>query len=264
MPEDFSGVIDFVESTVEDFTAELVRVAKRLDREIQLLASQFDVRGGSFATNEENLGRLVDLRQQIDQALVEAGYPDAVANYMDRAPELRDRVLNAWNNIVPGAAFRTVDVQALDEIIGSNLDAFANVAEQGTDIIRRNLVQAVTSGRDYRDFANELRDFLRGQGDLRDKAGAGMFRHANTLAQTAMDELGRTMDKQLGENAGVKRFQYVGGVISTTRPFCRGLNGQILTRSEIDELDNGQTGTGSVFIAGGGWNCRHRWLPIVD
>jgi len=264
MPEDFSGVISFVDRVAGDFERELVAVAKRLEREIVAIAAGYDQRGGRFLVNDANLGRLVDLQDQIHQAIVEAGYPDAVETYMGRLPDLRDEVLTAWHRIVPDVAFRAVDADAIAAIASADLDSFANIAEDGADILRRNLVQAVTAGRPFKEFTGELRDFLRGADDLVDKAGHGMFRHAATLAQTAMDELSRTMDAQLADVAGINRFRYVGGIIADTRPFCAELNGQVLTRKEIDALDNGQTGTGSVFIAGGGFNCRHRWLPVVD
>lgn len=39
-------------------------------------------------------------------------------------------------------------------------------------------------------------------------------------------------------------------------------SGRIFTRQQIDEMDNGQTGQGSVFIAGGGFRCRHHWRAV--
>ena len=35
-----------------------------------------------------------------------------------------------------------------------------------------------------------------------------------------------------------------------------------MSKAEIDELDNGQTGVGTAFIRGGGYNCRHVWEPV--
>ena len=264
MAENFSGVISFAASSADELSAELVRVSKRLSRILDIQFASYDIRNGRFTRSAENIGRLVDAREQVQNAIVESGYPKAIKKYVAKVPELQAKVLDAWRNLGLQPAFRTVDIEAIKIIRGAVLDTFANISDQGADIIRSNLIQAVTSGRSYREFSDELTDFLRGSGDLRDQAGVGMFRHANTLAQTAMDQLSATMDAQLAVVAGIEKFRYVGGVIKTTREFCRHLNGKILTRDQIDALDNGQTGTGSVLVSRGGWNCRHRWLPVVE
>jgi len=63
------------------------------------------------------------------------------------------------------------------------------------------------------------------------------------------------------------RFEYFGALDSLTRDFCvetltdpRQSTGW--TALEIEALDNGQTG--SAMTDGGGYNCRHQFIPIVS
>jgi hypothetical protein len=58
-------------------------------------------------------------------------------------------------------------------------------------------------------------------------------------------------------------FEYRGPSDAVTRDFCRRHVDRVYTREEIDAMDNGQTGAGTVFIAGGGYNCRHAWFPVL-
>lgn len=65
----------------------------------------------------------------------------------------------------------------------------------------------------------------------------------------------------------VERFTYAGGVIETTRPFCKGLDGQTLNRSDIDSIWAGQWAgkePGDPMVVRGGYNCRHYWIPVVE
>ena len=61
------------------------------------------------------------------------------------------------------------------------------------------------------------------------------------------------------EQLGLKFYRYSGPDDQVTRPFCRKLVGLVLSRAEVDALDNGQTGAGTAMVACGGFNCRHRW-----
>lgn len=66
----------------------------------------------------------------------------------------------------------------------------------------------------------------------------------------------------------VKRYQYVGGVIETTRPFCEGLDGAVLTEDEIYDIWNNDNWAGKApgdpFVVHGGYNCRHWWVPVPE
>lgn len=66
--------------------------------------------------------------------------------------------------------------------------------------------------------------------------------------------------------AGIDRFKYVGGTISTTRDFCRSHNNKIYTIAEINRIWNRQTwggkAPGNPFVVRGGYNCRHMFVPV--
>ncbi len=67
--------------------------------------------------------------------------------------------------------------------------------------------------------------------------------------------------------AGIKKFQYEGGIVGTTREWCAEHNGQTYTEEEIYLLWEsswaGKEG-GDPFIVRGGYNCRHFWMPVEE
>lgn len=67
--------------------------------------------------------------------------------------------------------------------------------------------------------------------------------------------------------AGIEKFEYAGGTIETTRPFCADLDGSTLTREEIDDIWSGSWAgkeDGDPMIVRGGYNCRHFFIPVED
>lgn len=265
---DFNGVIDFELATIETYQAGLARVAATLDGKVRDLAAQFTLRDGAFVGDALSLGRLEDLRRQLDQALTESGFPQIAARYLDAYPALQQHVSEAWDGAGIPAAFSSVDTEAFRAIAGAHYQSFANIGEAGMETVKTALMQAVTGQQEFRLFAARLRDVL-AVSDLRDRAGSGMFRHAATLARTAISEVHAVMDQRLGDEAGIQRWKYYGPLVVNSRPFCRRLiaqarDGKLWTRDEIAKLDNGQTGPGTAFIARGGFNCNHHWLPIVE
>jgi hypothetical protein len=66
---------------------------------------------------------------------------------------------------------------------------------------------------------------------------------------------------------GVKRYQYAGGTVENTRPWCADLDGQILDEDTINDLwsESWQGKSGSnPFTDRGGYNCRHYWIPVEE
>jgi len=82
-----------------------------------------------------------------------------------------------------------------------------------------------------------------------------------TQARLKISEFGRSVQAINADQAGIDLFMYVGPKDGITRPFCRKLVGKVLSKSQINKLNNGQ-GAGPVLTAGGGYNCRHSWSPV--
>jgi len=82
-----------------------------------------------------------------------------------------------------------------------------------------------------------------------------------TQARLKISEFGRSVQAINADQAGIDLFMYVGPKDGITRPFCRKLVGKVLSKSQINKLNNGQ-GAGPVLTSGGGYNCRHSWSPV--
>jgi hypothetical protein len=97
---------------------------------------------------------------------------------------------------------------------------------------------------------------------LGDLSKTKVARYGKTITHTSVSIFGRTVAGTKSIRAGIKKFKYVGP--SPERQWCQQVPvGAILTKDEIDALPSGPGGL-DPFYAGGGWNCRHRWVPVTE
>lgn len=83
-----------------------------------------------------------------------------------------------------------------------------------------------------------------------------------TRLRRAYDQTLITFTSVLTKTIGT-RYQYVGGLIPTTRPFCNTHNGNTYTETQINSIWTGSwqgKAPGDPFAVRGGYNCRHFWI----
>lgn len=124
---------------------------------------------------------------------------------------------------------------------------------------RRQLADAVTrqalGGATPRELRQELAERLEASEE-----------QARQQVRDATIQHSRDVNREKAEELGYEYFEYTGPMDMATRPFCRGVlnEGPVFSREEISAMDNGQTGAGTVMVAGGGYRCRHHWQQVRE
>lgn len=89
-------------------------------------------------------------------------------------------------------------------------------------------------------------------------------RRIGTEVDTALSSFDRAAKKMLYENAGIDRFVYVGPMPDDVmRDECRAAMTSPKQQTGWTETDIQNT-PGLDMVTGGGYNCRHDWLPFVE
>lgn len=83
---------------------------------------------------------------------------------------------------------------------------------------------------------------------------------ARTLYDTMIGILRRQVKLEHATGAADELFFYVGPLDDVTRDFCVEHIGRVLSRAQIDDLDNGQLP--DPLLTAGGYNCRHIWQRV--
>lgn len=93
------------------------------------------------------------------------------------------------------------------------------------------------------------------------RMGRTESRHIGTVANTiemSHARLGAVMENV---ESGVRKFRYEGPA-GGARSWCQKMLGKVLDIDEIRELKN-DFGQSALYFCGG-WNCRHRWVPVIE
>lgn len=244
--------------SVDAFNRLLNRIYRDIVRDLRRLARDGDARtrAALLRARESDIHDLIRLTGALDLS----NQWQVSLDEMDGLALQREAV----QGLNPTA--RAVDLEALQTVLEHKTRA-ANLAKEvlglpgapatgrivpATRVIEQGLRSALTLER--------LDDAIgRIQRDLAVKRP-----QAVTLARTELAEYDRANSEATAARYGIKAHLYVGPRDGLTRPFCRALllTGRWWPQDMILRLDNGQGGSGPLF-SGGGYNCRHRWVPVV-
>jgi hypothetical protein len=229
------------------FARELQRVLKSSERELAKLVIQ--ARAGSKAAAARAQVAIL-MRSQVRAILLANGYDAVVATATQQAAEALVKVALSTRERAALATFQAsgeAAVTALRELMTVDL------LQQGDAVattIWRSLTQNVLGNKPADAVVADLAKAL-------DRSEA----QARTLFDTQVSMFTRTVESVATGVLGPDQpYLFSGPVDNSIRPFCRQFVGTVLTRKDIDGLDNGQLP--DAFITGGGYNCRHTWLAV--
>ena len=137
-------------------------------------------------------------------------------------------------------------------------NSVATTISNETSALGQQLVAAVVIGALLGNSRTAINTNLK---SIRDRGRRSI---AATITESIMTAHG-AFGYKIARTAGITKFKYAGGTISTTREFCRTHNNKTYTPSEIRAIWRGNWGgkkPGDPYVTRGGWNCRHYWVPV--
>lgn len=95
------------------------------------------------------------------------------------------------------------------------------------------------------------------------------IKYMTTYANDALYQFSRAYTEEMTKALGAKHYYYMGTRIKTTREFCNVRVGKAYTKAEVQAWAKREwsgkipgTTAQSIMMYAGGYNCRHRILPI--
>lgn len=256
---------------------------KIFDEAVTLIHALETTPDGKIKASVANLKALAQIRTKLAKVAQNHEYLKAVQELAQEFDSIYKAQAQYFSTLTSKmhheSKYATMKELAVENTIG-NL-AGAGLQANVTDKLNDMLLRAVTSGAKYSDLMEEMRTYLRGDGE---HPGA-LARYANTYTVTALSQYAGQNNKLLTDDLGCEWFEYVGSEIETTREFCDHLcDKRYIHKSEIPEILKGhidghkckiyaKTGLPYGMIEGttpenfqvnvGGWNCRHQLVPIA-
>ena len=255
------------EGIASRFEATLRRAVARLEAfQVELLAVLHTTEG-NLETTENNLARATLMRQQLTNELNRLGFQTTVREmYGDVADALEAEAGKDPKNLAIAetvlAGFASQFTRNLDNAWFTMTGAIQDIVEQAmlTNAPIGDLIEGLAGP---------------GRGSIRLTAPMtapyrSWLSWANSSVDTALSAMLRRLQIVAATEAGVTFFVYRGTAIRTTRPFCRLMQGVVITLADLRDIatdpalanirrlrdkDGRQPPIASTL---GGWRCRHR------
>lgn len=239
---------------------------KRLDRETESFATQLSLevekRINKIVRDLEDFDGSIESRlsletirriEDLEEIFRSRGYAklldDLQIGYASELREARELLQLRTEREVRYTAF---EKRAFEVAINLDIEDITSTIRSNIGSAKSILYSGLVSGSDItEEFSSDFSSKLKSRVETELRTSRARFQQSVTNAKA--------------EDLGLQYFEYVGPIDKVTRPFCLQVltkNPPVYKRNEIDALDNGQTT--SAFQDRGGYNCRHRWLPISD
>lgn len=237
-------------------------------RLIEVLTSM-QAEDGRLVLSEANIAKIEELIDAMGGFLFEseAEYARAVREYVG-AVQLQGELANDYfTRFDKFSAANPIYGGVLDKLKFNTATLFSRPTVEARigDELRQLITSYVTSETAVPDAINGMRDFLVGN---EDRLGR-LSRYARTWGDTAFVTADRQYVSVIGNDLGITKWRYVGGLVQDSRPFCVERAGGTFTDEEIRSwasLDwaGKMQGTteDNIFEFCGGWNCRHVLMPV--
>jgi hypothetical protein len=238
----------------------LTRAIKKLDLRIAVLTSVLKTRSGRLTSDAINLRRAISMRTAVAREF--GVYYDAAETVTDYRPVLKD-VGKVLKDAGISKAITKGDVSLITAFSDDAFSEMSGVGQQYAAQISERIYTGVVTGDLLEDMTQDISQMLVGGTD---KAGRPMASHSKTIATTRYMEVDSVILRKKSDEAGITKFKYAGSLIKDSRKWCVDHVNKTYTLEEIDNWESQKwqgKKSGDPFVVRGGWNCRHRWLPVV-
>jgi hypothetical protein len=236
---------------------------------------------GNIAQTEDNIRRIGLITEELNKVLAGGEYKDAVQSFLgsiDESVQLTDEIAKKID-----ASFQPdkVQKQLLNISKQNAINAFfgSGLRERVTQPFLEQLTANVAARAPLNQAVKALQGVIEGT----DTTDGRLLANVRNVAGTAQAIADRSYAAAVNLELGVEYYQYLGGEIATTRPFCAHREGQIFHRKEIEAWGDGKNSAGindirngtwdgriegtdskSIFTFLGGWGpCRHFLVPVI-
>lgn len=156
--------------------------------------------------------------------------------------------------------FTGADEEVFDVLKAADRAQYASISKTAQDRVTQALYNNVIGSGTIGNLADEIRNVTTG---IKTLTGRPLSSYAELYANDMIMNFHNKVNLYKGEQIGMNRFLYYGGLIASSRPFCIDRVGKSYTRKEIDSWTFKWKGKrGDAWNFRGGWNCRHHWQPV--
>lgn len=129
------------------------------------------------------------------------------------------------------------------------------------------LSQNFNAGGSFSGMLNQVRTFIKGN----DKLDGRLTSYSRGILRDALFQYSRAYQQSVTTDLNLVWYNYTGGILDKSRPFCIERSGKYYHQSEVESWadlnwagKNNLTTKSSIFILAGGHNCAHSIIPVHE
>ena len=153
--------------------------------------------------------------------------------------------------------FAKLDPSVVAQLQNLSFRGFENLGQEYLDIIAKQVYESTLTGQ----------TFAVGVASIQQAVSGDMARYASQQLHDSLLQFDRSINTRIALDSGATKFTYRGPDDSATREFCARHVNKTYTIDEIEEIWQGSWGgkiDSNAFVSAGGYNCRHRWRPVIE
>jgi hypothetical protein len=244
-------------STQEDAFGKVVVVLKKLQTD----------KDGYILQNAENRALIREANRVFAKVIEGGQYVNGLQNFTVTfavIDDLNDAYFKTFDRFHINRQFmKSLQKEAIREIEATLLNEGleSQIKLPLSQILNRN----VNSGGSFSGMLEQVKDYIKGNTEVDGR----LLRHVRTITKDVLFNYSRTYQQAVSSDLGLEFYQYVGGIIDTTRAFCKERAGHFFHHKEIEEWANDEwsgkrsdTTKSSIFLYAGGHGCLHQIIPV--
>lgn len=271
-PQQLSDRISTIAERAEQrLTKAVTKTQRELFDQMQTTLSKLELDGDGLIKQSQANRKILQKADRIfDRAVGQSGYYDSLGKFVDSIPEVAtangayfDLILDAF---VPDARY----LKSLQKNSIATIESYlANdgLTSQLKQPLQEILSQNINTGASFGDLLKQVREFIVGTPDLDGR----LMRYSKQIARDTLFNFSRSMQESIAENSGLQFYQYLGGIMDDTRPFCAARSNKFYHKSEIESWARQSwqgrrpgTTSSTIFIFAGGFSCLHQIIPVSE
>lgn len=270
-----SKLADSIEGLIiaanENYAAQLIKVEAKLYEDLVTILKLIETDdSGYIKQNAGNRAILRTAQNQFDKTIQGSSYQSALEAHLSVIPVIDDLNTTYFESISSAFKPNRIFIQQLQNQTIESVNQLVlqdGLTAQVKIPLNQILSQNVNTGGSFSGMLEQVRTFVKGNEDLDGR----LMSYSRGQVRDALFQYSRAYQNSVTADLKLTWFRYVGGLIDTSRPFCRERNGHYYTQKEIESWaslewagKNPLTTESSIFVLVAGFNCNHQLVPVSE
>lgn len=260
--------LDRLTTVPAHFSSEMVRIQRQSLEAILDALDLLDTKDGKIVLSQKNLLRVEAISDLMREILTGPEYQDSVKALMGEFDEQAVITYKYFDAVTEKLTIPEITAAILKEKKRLTVESLLNMTDERLTVPMRTVISnAVVGGSSRKGLIDAVKLLVVGDSDTDGR----LLSATRQIVSDAFALSDSAVTNEVARATGMDWYLYTGGLLDTTRPFCRARMGKFFHRSEVEawaaqDWEGKMAGTTpqTIFVTRGGYNCQHALLPVSE